>query len=260
MIAGGGKLRGQRIIGQVHHRSKHRHARLAFLGPEDQLFGQNALALLDELIRASGENGAQMLIADVDEESAALDLLRRSGFAICARQRIWKVSPEHHFPPATPSPWRTAAPEDLPAMQSLYTNLVPPMVQQIEPNPFTNGQFWVHWNGPELLAILEVIRGPLGVRLQPYFHPAVRQIEELLLQVIQHYLPLSKRPMFVCVRSYQGGFAAPLEKLGFTPWNDQAVMVRRLTVSVTQRALAPLPSLEGQAEVSAPISRYKTQV
>jgi len=261
LVASSGGLRAQRIVGQFHHRGGHRHARLAFLGPEERLYGQEALGLLDELIRSSGERGAHMLIAEVDEKCAALDLLRRSGFAVYARQCIWKSGPEHGLTPAAPSLWRTAVPSDLAAMQVLYTHLVPPMVQQVEPKPFTNGQFWVHWKGQELLAILEVIRGPLGVRLQPYFHPAVRMIEDLLLQVLQQYLPLGNIPAYVCIRSYQGGFSAPLESLGFVPWSDQAVMVRRLTAAVAQRALKALPALEGtQAEPSAPMSRYTTQV
>jgi hypothetical protein len=47
----------------------------------------------------------------------------------------------------------------------------------------------------------------------------------------------------------------PLEHLGFEPFNDQAVMVKRLAAAVHHPARAPLPALEGtQPEPTAPFS------
>jgi hypothetical protein len=46
-----------------------------------------------------------------------------------------------------------------------------------------------------------------------------------------------------------------LERLGFEPFNDQAVMVKRLTAAVRHPVRAPLPALEGtQPEPTAPFS------
>jgi hypothetical protein len=54
-----------------------------------------------------------------------------------------------------------------------------------------------------------------------------------------------RRTLYVCVRSYHGWMSATLERLGFEPCNDQAVMVKRLAARVRRPSLAPLPALDG---------------
>ncbi|MBN2555025.1 MAG: hypothetical protein JXA97_03715 [Anaerolineales bacterium] len=254
----GGGAAGQQF-GRFHHRPGYRHAQLCFIGPVEQLDEEHGNLLLEALIAAAGERGAHMLIAEADEQSVGFLPLRNAGFIIYARQRIWKAG-AITTPSAQTSIWRTAVPEDIPAMQNLYLNLVPPMVQQVEPGPFTNHHFWVNWSGQELNGILEVVQGPTGIRLQPYFHPAVRTIDDLLIGFLRQYRPLPGSDVYVCVRSYQGGFAAPLLALGFVPWSDQAVMGRRLTAMVQQGVHAGMPLIDGaQAEISAPMTHMDTQ-
>lgn len=259
LIEGDGARRSGRIIGQIYHRPGHRHARLSFLGPEERLGQASTTALLEGLIAEAGQRGAHMLIAEVDEQSTVFELLRHAGFAIFARQRIWHIQrPPVEAPASISSQWRTATPEDRNALHHLYINLIPPLVQQVDPDPFANNhRFWVHCHNGDLVAILDVTRGPLGVRLQPYFHPAVQSIQSLLTNFLARYGAAAQTDLYVCVRSYQGGFAMPLQELGFSPCSDQAVMVRRLTAAVHQNVPASLPALDGtQPEPTAPISRY----
>jgi hypothetical protein len=49
----------------------------------------------------------------------------------------------------------------------------------------------------------------------------------------------------MCVRSYQSWMTAPLHDLGFEARADQAVMVKRLAVSLRQAHPALMPALEG---------------
>jgi len=259
LVEYGGQARSNRIVGQLCHRPGHRHARLSFIGPEDRLDQPGTTALLEGLISEAGLRGAHMLVADVDEDNPVFEHLRRAGFAIFARQRIWhSTAAPLEIAKAFPSLWRTASPGDRPAMQRLYASLVPPLVQQIDPAPFTDHHaYWVHWRGDALLGILDVTRGPLGVRLQPFFHPEVQSVRGLVTNFLAHYRPTPDTALFVCVRSYQGGIGLPLQDLGFSPCCDQAVMVRRLTAAVHENSAAMLPTLDGkQAEASAPISRY----
>lgn len=259
LIEDDGARRPGRIIGQFYHRPGQRHARLSFLGPEERLEQASTTALLEGLIAEAGQRGAHMLIAEVDEKSTIFELLRHTGFAIFARQRIWHTQqPPLETPMTTAAQWRTATPEDRHTMQHLYINIVPPLVQQVDPDPFeSNHHFWVHCQGGDMVAILDVTRGPLGVRLQPYFHPAVQPIQALLTNFLTHYRAAAETSLYVCVRSYQGGFALPMQELGFSPCSDQAVMVRRLTAAVHQNVTASLPALDGtQPEPTAPISRY----
>ena len=237
-----------------------RHAQLCFLGPEEQLLEGEGNLLLEALITAAGDRGAHMLIAEADEQNAGFLSLRKAGFIIYTRQRIWKASAKT-MPSAQVSQWRTAVPEDIPSMQNLYLNLVPPMVQQVEPDPFTNHHFWVNWRGQELNGFLEVVQGPKGIRLQPYFHPAVRTIDDPADRFSPAVSPLTRqRCLCLHSRPIQGGFAAPLLALDFVPWSDQAVMARRLTAMVQQGVHAGRPAIEGaQAEVSAPMTQMDTQ-
>lgn len=259
LVSDNGPRSAGRHFGRFYHRPGCRHAQLCFLGPEEQLHEGEGNLLLEALITAAGERGAHMLIAEADEQNAGFLSLRNAGFIIYTRQRIWKVSAKT-MPPAQVSQWRTAVPEDIPSMQNLYLNLVPPMVQQVEPDPFTNHHFWVNWRGQELNGFLEVVQGPKGIRLQPYFHPAVRTIDDLLIGFLQQYRPIPGSDVYVCIRAYQGGFAAPLLALDFVPWSDQAVMARRLTAMVQQGVHAGRPAIEGaQAEVSAPMTQMDTQ-
>ncbi len=91
--------------------------------------------------------------------------------------------------------------------------------------------------------------------VQPYFHPAAERADDLLAGFLTQYAPQPNKPLFTCVRSYQGGLAEPLDRLGFEPHSDQAVMVKRLAVAVRHPARVPLPALEGtQPEPTAPFS------
>lgn len=243
-------------VGQIRRRANRPYARLTFIGPTEVLTQPHCIELLDAINQSAGEGGAQHLIAEVDETNTAFESLRRAGYATYARQRIWSLigSP---LGDATPldAAWRMEVRSDGPPIQSLYHNLVPALVQQVEPPPATNNHGFVHWDEGELLGYLDVDRGSRGVWVQPYFHPAAERIDDLLAGfLVQHSYPPSK-PIYVCVRSYQGGLSPSLEHLGFEPFTDQAVMVKRLTAAVRHPARSPLPALEGtQPEPTAPFS------
>jgi hypothetical protein len=226
-----------------------------FFGPAEALAHATGARLLDALSQAAGQRGAHNLIADVDEHSPAFESLRRAGFAIYARQRIWRR------PPGKPAParrggslWRPESRRDAVAIQSLLANLIPALVQQVETGPTRVRRGYVYGDADELLGYLDVERGPLGVWLQPYVHPAVETIDPLLAAMVRDFDGRSDRPLFVCVRSYQGWMSGPLTRFGFEPISDQAVMVRRLAAAVRATERARRPALEGTPEPTAPIS------
>ncbi|HJX40513.1 MAG TPA: hypothetical protein VJ345_03535, partial [Anaerolineales bacterium] len=127
---------GDPAVGQCVLRNGLPNARLSFIGPSTALDQDNGAELLEALARASGEHGAHHLVAEVQESSPAFESLRLAGFAVYARQRIWSVdgSPDE-FEAAVESPWRAETAEDELAAQGLYLNLVPGLVQQVEPPP-----------------------------------------------------------------------------------------------------------------------------
>lgn len=261
-------------IGQLLHRPDQPHARLAFIAPAELMEGEIGIELLEGLGRSAGERGAHHLIAEVDEESPAFEVLRRAGFAIYARQRIWLLAPRPKGglaqgmwvrPDASAQPrvlkagdpstarsgrgskpeaggWRPEAKKDSLPIRSLYASLVPGLVQQVEPPSDRVGSGMVHYEAGELLGYIDLERGPLGEWMQPYFHPAAGTAEMLL----DAFLAVRDRrqPLYACVRSYQSWMNGALQRLGFEPARDQAVMVRSLVAVVRDPSPANTPALE----------------
>ncbi len=244
-------------VGQCIYRSDAPNARLSFFGPVEALDNDTGLILLESLAAAVGELGAPNLVAEVDERSDAFERLRSAGFAIYARQRIWRIDQtEEDFEPAESSIWRIEDSEDTSAARRLYHNIVPGLVQQVEPPPTRSGHNLVYWREGELLGYLDIERGSLGTWIQPYFHPAVEDFQGLLGAYLKEVR--KDRPVYVCVRSYQSWMSRPLERLWFEPAVDQAVMVKRLAIGVRSQVASPLPAVEGTyPEPTAPIARIE---
>lgn len=251
----------QPAVGQFFYRSDAANAHMAFISPEEALEGPWGAVLLEALARSAGEHGAHNLIAEVDEHSPAFESLRRAGFAIYARQHIWQfASPAGDGDPPGEAReiWQTEAASDEPAVHTLYMNLIPALVQQVEEPPRRTGRGLVHWQQGELLGYLSVERGPLGVWVQAYFHPAAEDPQQLLAGLPGRLEPRGERPLYVCVRSYQSWLSGALEALGFSLNAEQAVMVKRLAAAVRQAAPAVLPALEGTIpKPTAPFARSK---
>lgn len=254
---------GLPAIGQIMQRSNDSLARLTFFSPAEALSESCGTSLLDALCHAAGEHGARNLIAEVDEHCLAFEALRRAGFAVYARQVLWYLPPGKTSQPAPrtgrkgrDAMWRREVSADEPAIHFLYLNTVPALVQQIEPPPARGGRGLVHWAGDELLAYFDIERGSLGVWTQPYFHPAAGNADGLLTGFLHRLADGGRRPVYVCVRSYQGWMNGPLESLGFEAFQNQAVMVKRLAAAVRRPVLAVLPALEGtRPEPTAPFAR-----
>ncbi len=235
---------GPDCLGQYTYRHQDSLARLTFVSPEQVLSEATGLQLLDGLTRSAGSKGARQLVAEVDEHLPAFQALREAGFAVYARQRIWRLQafsgelPEGTSGEPEPAsiPWRHEQANDELALTSLYANLVPALVQQVEAPPRRNGRGWVHTQQGELTAYLNIDRGPLGTWIQPYFHPAVEAVEQLLRTFLAGLQARPGRPLYLVVRSYQGWLNDVLERLGLQPASDQAVMVRRMVVPIRQPA------------------------
>jgi hypothetical protein len=243
-------------VGQFTRQVRHVFARLTFLGPVEALSLSPSLNLVDALSQAAGSQNIHHLIAEIDEHSPAFELLRRAGFAVYARQRIWQYSvPISTDLERNDVEWRLETDTDATAIRGLYHNLVPGLVQQVEAPPSSNNRSMVHWQQDELLGYLELEDGPRGLWAQAYIHPAVEQTNDLLISFLKHVKMSAQKPLYFCVRSYQAGLSRSLLDLGFVLRSDQAVMVKRLTAAMRDRVPAPLPAIEGtQPEPTAPIT------
>ncbi|MEW5868068.1 MAG: hypothetical protein AB1894_02245 [Chloroflexota bacterium] len=247
------------LIGQYIHPSGSQFAHLTFLAPEQGLESLAVTRLLEYLSQSAGERGALRLLADVDEHSQAFEALRQTSFAIFARQRIWQLSPQ---PGAVihNNPWRVANGQDALAIRLLYNNLVPGLVQQVEPFESQHPRGLMYYQDGELQAYVDLRYGRCGIWAQPFFHPEVEDVPARLADLYQIIPDRFARPLYFCVRSYQAWLEPAIEELGAEAGPRQAVMVRTLTVQ--HKALRPLtlPALEGgQPEISAPIARSESK-
>ena len=247
--------KNQPLIGQIIHLLGAPFAHLTFMLPADALSQQSVSFLTEYLVTIAGERGALRLLADVDEQSEAFETLRQCGFATFTRQRIWQLS-KIAGRSQPPSGWRDAISQDAIAIRSLYNNLVPGMVQQIEPLIAKRPRGMVYYQDGELRAYVEIKYGRRGIWVQPFIHPDAEDVPERLAGLLVKIHYRSSRPVYICVRSHQSWLEALIEDLGAAASPRQAVMVKHLAIQ--QKAARPLtvPALEGgQAEVSAPIAR-----
>lgn len=248
---------GNAAFGQMQHRPSEVQARLLFLAPACAAATRPAWETLIERCAAeAAERGAHNLVANVDEAGGEFETLRRLGFAIYARQDIWRrAGPVPGKPNLAPAVLRPQHLADAWGVQTLYANVVPRLVQQVESPPKPNGRGYVLDVDGEIVALLDVARGPLGVWCEPFLHP---EAYDRSAEVIASFLSLAanggERPVFFCVRSYQDWLHEPLAEAGFDPAGQQAVMVKRLAVRLADVEPSRVAVLESsRANVTSPM-------
>jgi hypothetical protein len=250
--------KGQMLIGQSLHALGSQCTQLTFMTPDEALPSAALPPLLEHLSSQAAERGSFRLLADVDEETLAFEVLRQSGFAIYARQRIWQWK-------ATPSgeikstEWRQASERDLIPVRSLYNNLIPGLVQQVEPFPPERLHGLVYRQDEDVLAFVELRYGHRGIWVQPFLHPDLEDVSVHLASLLASLPNRLSRPVYLCVRSYQSWLEPGLESLGAKPSPRQAMMVKHLAIPQKALRTLSLPAIEGgRPEISAPISHSQS--
>jgi hypothetical protein len=246
-------------IGQIMHTAGLGSAQLTFITPQSALSSQALAGMFEHMAGPVGERGAMHILAEAEDQSEALSVLRQVGFGIYARQRIWRLTSKTNGR-SIPSGWRSAGKQDEAAIRFLYANLVPGLVQQMETLPEGRPRGLVYYRGTELLAYADLEYGLNGILAQPFIHPDAEALPEMLLQLLLSLPDLYSRPVYVCVRSYQSWLEAVLQQHVAEPILYQAVLVRHL--AVTRRALQPLaaPAMNGSTpEPTIPVAQIKTK-
>ncbi len=248
------------VIGQIIHLQGSPFAHLTYITPEGSLESPELAAVLEYLIAIAGERGAFRLLADIDDDSATYEVMRKAGFATYSRQRIWQLTRQLPVQ-STSNTWRVATRKDILATRLLYNNLVPGLVQQIE--PFSTEQRphgMVFGQGDDLLAYVEIRYGHRGIWMQPFVHPDTQNITNHITDLLQRITNQGSRPLYICVRSYQSWLETALEELGAELAGRQAVMVKHLGNMLKAARLQSVPALEaGQPEITTPIARSSSK-
>ena len=221
------------VFGGVIHTREETFAKLLYLAPASRLEHPELPDLIESLSAQAGEWGAFHVLAEVDETSDAFVPLRRAGFSVYAWQRMWDVSEIAESNSGLA--WTRVRSVHLPAIQSLYHQIVPPLLHPVEPQP-RNAVGWMCNEGAK--CYVSVMYGVYGIVLTPLIHPEATNVSAKLTALIGNLPDRRNQPVYVCVRSYQAWLEPVLADLGARSGPRQAVMVKHLVHAVKDAALA----------------------
>ncbi|MBK9006346.1 MAG: hypothetical protein IPM31_05065 [Anaerolineae bacterium] len=213
------------VLGGIIHSQEDTFAKLLYLAPLSNLTHPELPALIENLSAQAGTWGAFHVLAEVDEVSDAFVPLRKSGFSVYAWQRMWEMSGMGEQAEAKNEAWSRVRSVHLPAVQSLYHQIVPPLLQPVEPQPKTP-LGWLSNDGAK--CHVSVTHGAHGIVLTPLIHPEATDVSAKLASLISQLPDRRSRPVYVCVRSYQAWLEPVLADLGAKSGPRQAVMVKHL--------------------------------
>ncbi|MCL4528233.1 MAG: hypothetical protein M1282_02325 [Chloroflexi bacterium] len=211
------------LLGGITHTNGDTFAKLLYLAPASGLDLPTAPSLIDHLSAQAGSWGAFHVLAEVDDGSDAFPALRISGFSVYAWQRIWDIS--NITASASSADWKRVQSVNLPSIQNLYHQIVPPLLQPVEPTPKRATGFLC--NG-DMKCYINPSVGMVGMVLHPLIHPEATNVGEKLAALVSSLPRRNSRPVYLCVRSYQAWLEPVLEEIGAKAANRQAVMVKHL--------------------------------
>jgi hypothetical protein len=218
---------GPTIIGGIIHTVGETFAKILYLAPASQMSNPALPGLIENLTSEAGKWGAFHVLSEVDETSESFVPLRTAGFSVYAWQRMWDVSA------LTPADlgrrWLRVRSIDVPSIQSLFHQIVPPLLQPLERMPKRAIGFMCNEG---VTCYVSTASGIAGIVLFPLIHPEATDVSEKLLSIINHIPNRGGRPLYFCVRSYQAWLEPVLEDLGAKSAKRQAVMVKHLALMV----------------------------
>ncbi|HID64523.1 MAG TPA: hypothetical protein EYP49_17535 [Anaerolineae bacterium] len=223
--------------------------------------------LLTHLCTRAGERGIQRLFARLAEDGEEIETFQQVGFSPYTREDIFRLNSlsESHqrLDRVVMRPQQAV---DAWALQRLYANVAPRLVQHVEslgergwerssvdwPLRARSEGYVLEDNG-EIVSYLLFSGGRIGHWMRILLHPqAYDRADEVIqhgLAFLSHYPPC---PIYCSVREYEGGLRAPLQDWGFEPFGSQAVLVKHTTVRIKEPARKLVPALDKRAEAATP--------
>ncbi len=246
---------GPTLAGGVIHVNGDTFAKLLYLAPASQMAHPALPALIENLTAQAGQWGALHVRAEVDETSPAFVPLRKAGFSVYAWQRIWDVTALADGPTARNGDgnhdgrangndkcaWQRVESVHLPALQNLYHQIVPPLLQPVEPAPKQPTGYICEAG---MRAHAAISTGMVGIVVFPLIHPDAMDVGTKLTSLIRMLPNRGGRPVYICLRSYQAWLEPVVEDLGAKGAERQAIMVKHLArlVKDEQAVLAKQPA------------------
>ena len=231
-----GHIDGQDVVGQFRHRQGDANAHLVYLAPtlEDGEDDTIWLHMLDAMAEQAGKNGAHTLVGEIELSHRLFETMRRAGYAVYSRQVIWQRDPLGSGFLAPDVAIAAETDGDELGISALLGCTIPRILQPVmEPSAEMAGL--VFRKEGQVEAYLAYSEGRHGVYLMPYVHPEVlSEAADIVAAALMKIERCRKLPVYICVRGYQGWLENAMRDLGFSPWLEQAVMVKHLTAGIRQ--------------------------
>jgi hypothetical protein len=241
---------GETLLGGIIHTIGDPFAKLLYLAPASKLGSHAVPEVIGSLTFEAVKWGAFHVLAEVDELSAAFAPLRMAGFSVYAWQRMWDVSALQGGDQS--NHWLRVKSIDIPSIQSLYHQIVPPLLQPLEPMPQEATGFLCNEG---VRCYVSTTSGMAGILLLPLIHPEATDVSSKLLAIINNIPNRGGRPIYICVRSYQAWLEPVLEDLGAKRSERQAVMVKHLTKMIKDEQLVRAAQPAGVTVQPSRVSR-----
>ncbi len=232
----------QQVVAQFRLKPDDSYARVVYVAPGRDYTADDTIWLhaFDAMAREAGRHGAHMLMAEVEENDALFETLRTSGYAVYARQEVWRRPVGDYACAEDSVELTTETFADATGVYSLFVNTVPSMVQPFAAPP-ADMHGLVYRRNDRTGAYLAYAEGKSGVYLIPYLHPDVMsETPAVMAAALQHIARADRVPVYVCVRRYQDWITEALAQLGFSHYVQQAVMVKHITAGVRSAGFASL--------------------
>ncbi len=252
---------GATIAGGIIHTNGDSYAKLLYLAPASEMENEALPGLIENLTAQAGTWGVLHVLAETEELSPAFIPLRKAGFSVYAWQRIWDVTPlaeanaqkadgngNGHKALEGQHKWQRVESANLPAVQNLHHQIVPQLLQVVEPAPKEHSGYMCSEGGR---AYVGISTGMVGIVLFPLIHPDVTDVSSKLASLVRTLPNRGGRPVYVCVRSYEAWLEPVLQDLGAMAGDRQAIMVKHLGRLV--KAEEPVRAQQ-TANVSVPAS------
>lgn len=240
----------QPVVGQFRYRPDDLNAHIVYIAPSlDEMTEDTVwLHILDAMAREAGKHGAHSLVAEVETNSLLFETLRTAGFAVYARQIIWRHAPVTNDDAAKRITLTEQIDNDQIGIMQLINAIVPTMLQQVAAPP-SDMEGFVYRQKGRIEGYIGVSQGKDGVYLLPYLHPDVMNDATAIIEaVIAKIDRAEKVPVYVCVRSYQEWLGSTMEHLGFEAWVEQAMMVKQLVAGIKHPSFTRL-KMQGKLEI-----------
>lgn len=236
------------ILGAIEHSTEKPSARISFLASRLNQYDERFIPLIEELCSVAGKNGAFHIVAETEETGQALNLLRRTGFAVYSTQKIFQVDPGNHEQAGTK--WNLPNEAQRFDAKNLYEQITPPMILAIEPFFSCAGKLMA-CNSSRIYAWVE--EGKAGTVVVPLAHPDEKNPAAAFKDLVLDLRSSGAGKIYFILRSTMSWFETILFELDGEKLRNEQVFVKHLVKFVLEKEIVKNPKAHGVTVLSSHI-------